>query len=380
MLLLLSWLAAAAFPSCVCAQPAPAPAPPSNRYLFVVETSHSMQRRSEAVLKTVQDLLLSGMKGQLHPGDTLGLWTFNDDLYAGRFPLHDYSPENQRALASAVREFLSQQTCEKSAKLDKVWPALSRLIQDSDFLTIVFVTSGDATLEGTPFDAPIKQFYRTWYAEQQKAKMPFVTVLRSKQGKLTDYSIGAAPWPIEMPPLPPELRATNIVPTIAASPAKLTPATAAPLIVVGKKPEPPAPVASTIAPPPATPPSSPVSNSASPALPQVPTPSVASNSPPAQPLLALSGKSDSNTSAVVPLPARQPATLSPAPTQPLPASVENAVVAPSAARKGGNLFLFAGLAGLVIVTVAIFLRRRSRLSSRGSLITRSFDRENRPPT
>ena len=61
--------------------------PPSNRCLLIVETSRSMQRRAEAVLKAVQDLLTSGLNGQLRQGDTLGLWTFNDDLYTGRFPL-----------------------------------------------------------------------------------------------------------------------------------------------------------------------------------------------------------------------------------------------------------------------------------------------------
>src|ERR1017187_2351128 len=64
------------------AQTNTAKAPPSShRWLLIVETSRSMQRRSDAVLTAVQDLLTSGMVGQLRPGDTLGVWTFNSDLY-----------------------------------------------------------------------------------------------------------------------------------------------------------------------------------------------------------------------------------------------------------------------------------------------------------
>src|SRR5439155_23268789 len=60
-------------------------APRANRYLLVVETSRSMKPRLEATLKLVQGLLVSGMNGQLRRGDTLGIWTFSEDLYAGRF-------------------------------------------------------------------------------------------------------------------------------------------------------------------------------------------------------------------------------------------------------------------------------------------------------
>ena len=65
----------------------------SNRYLFIVDTSRAMKSRADGVVKTVQDLLTSGLGGQLRRGDSLGLWIFNDELYAGRFPLQEWSPD-----------------------------------------------------------------------------------------------------------------------------------------------------------------------------------------------------------------------------------------------------------------------------------------------
>src|SRR5207245_3395193 len=44
------------------------PASPANRYLFIVETSRSMQRRSAGMLAAVQQLLNSGIGGQLKHG------------------------------------------------------------------------------------------------------------------------------------------------------------------------------------------------------------------------------------------------------------------------------------------------------------------------
>src|SRR5215472_6554827 len=58
----------------------------SNRYLFIVETSRAMQKREEGLKQAVTNLLGSGMRGQLQSGDTVGLWTYNNELHAGRFP------------------------------------------------------------------------------------------------------------------------------------------------------------------------------------------------------------------------------------------------------------------------------------------------------
>src|SRR6266404_56923 len=59
----------------------------SNRYLLVVETSHSMQKRVDGVLQSVQDLLVSNVGGQLKNGDTVGIWTYSEELSTGQLPV-----------------------------------------------------------------------------------------------------------------------------------------------------------------------------------------------------------------------------------------------------------------------------------------------------
>src|SRR5438094_8071016 len=123
--------------------------PPGNRYLFVVETSRSMQSRSEGTLRAVQQLLNSGMGGQLRRGDTLGVWTYNDTLFAGKFRLQLWSPETHASTVANVVGFLQQQTYEKNGRLEKVLPALDRVIKDSPFLTIILVSGGEQEIHGT---------------------------------------------------------------------------------------------------------------------------------------------------------------------------------------------------------------------------------------
>src|SRR5262249_36925396 len=63
----------------------------SSRFLLIVETSRPMHRNSDATIKTVTSLLYSGFSHQIKQGDTLGIWTYNQQLYAGRIPLQRWS-------------------------------------------------------------------------------------------------------------------------------------------------------------------------------------------------------------------------------------------------------------------------------------------------
>jgi hypothetical protein len=162
----------------------------SNRCLLVVETSRAMQRQSEAVRQIVQDMLRSGFGGQLRGGDTLGVWTYNDRLYAGRFHLQTWSPEAQKDITQRVLTFLKDQKYEQQASFDKVLPALGRLVKDSPLITVILISSPDEKLRRTRYDYPINQAYenRKWREEQEKALMPLVTVLRAQDGQFGDYT------------------------------------------------------------------------------------------------------------------------------------------------------------------------------------------------
>jgi hypothetical protein len=191
------------------------------------------------VAQAVQDLLTSGMAGQLQRGDTLGVWTYNDDVYAGRFPLQKCSPEEQQGIAARTVTFLKGQKYEKQASFDKVLPALDRVIKDSQHLTVVLISSGDAKMRGTPFDAQINEYCQKWHDQQQKAKMPFVTVLRAKAGQLADYTLNTPPFPTQMPrPSQVTQSAEPIQAKLLEAVRKSPPPAVPPLILSGKKAQP----------------------------------------------------------------------------------------------------------------------------------------------
>src|SRR5262245_14270110 len=66
--------------------------PMENRFLFVVDTSSAMERSAPAAQRAILDLLQSGIQNQLRPGDTLGVWTYNEKLNTG-FPMQRWSED-----------------------------------------------------------------------------------------------------------------------------------------------------------------------------------------------------------------------------------------------------------------------------------------------
>ena len=211
------------------------PATEANRLLLVVETSKNMQRQGDAALATINELFGSGMHGQMRSGDTVGLWTYNEELYVGHLPVQDWTPKNAKDVQERTLKFLTQQKLEKKGDIRKVLPRLARVINDSEFITVILVNTGEDEIAGTPYDRQINEYYKTWREKQRKAINPFVTVLRGERGKLTHYSVCQVPWKIEIPPIPPERDASQLAQNKPApAPAKKAPPPMGkPLIVTG---------------------------------------------------------------------------------------------------------------------------------------------------
>ena len=176
----------------------------SSRYLFIVDKSAAMSRYAPATQKAVEHLLQSSLGAQLRAGDTVGVWTFDEELHAGRFPLQQWSPEQSANVASNVLAFLRSQTFQKKSRYEVVAPALGQVVRDSYKLTVLLVTDGDEKLSGTPFDHQIQNAFAQSFKAQQKARQPFITVLRASRGQFRNAAVNLAPWPVEFPAFPPE--------------------------------------------------------------------------------------------------------------------------------------------------------------------------------
>ncbi len=360
--------------------------PLANRWLIIVETSKRMRARADGVQQTVPGLVFSGMNGQMWRGDTLGLWTFNEELHAGQFPLQEWTPGNSQAIALQVSDFLKNQKYENDSYLDKVLPYMQRVIKGSDYITVLLISDGRKKISGTPFDNKINTFYQTWDKQQDKAHMPFVTVLRADHGQITNYAVTIPPYPLELPPLPPELtkRMVEPAPTQTAAQRMLPP-----LIVHGKKPEPEPAVAPAVATVTNVAPSVSMATNEIPGHESASTATVAGEKPVASPPATASAapaavvpaSTKTNAAAVIPVVAGtatnpSPQTSEPAPSAKPESSAQGTETTPD--RFWSHKLIWIAAVGAVVIAFWLgWMKGRSSAPFRVSLVSHSSEQEKR---
>lgn len=211
-----------------------------NRFLFVVDTSAPMEKHALEARQMIVDLLASSGNGQIHPGDTLGIWTFNNSVHTGELPLHVWLPGHEWEVAARMADFLQHQHYGKKGRLDEAMADIFEIVKHSDNIVIVLVSDGQGKMKGTPFDAEINAAYKKCLKEIKKSQMPVVTVLLGEAGKITKYTVNSLPWPVVVPQVPAPPRPVVVVqapaqPSAPAPHPKILP----PLILEGPSPKTP---------------------------------------------------------------------------------------------------------------------------------------------
>ena len=364
----------------------PAPQINDNRFLFIFDTSAEMKRYLPAVRVEVNELFSRSLGGQLHAGDSLGVWTFDQDLRTGQFPLQHWNPENAATVASDINKFVARQHYANVTRFGALQPQLNQLIQDSTRLTVLIFCDGGDEIKWTPFDTGINQVFQQRLAEQKKARQPFVLVLRTQLGQYAGCTLNFPPGMVSIPEFPPLPKPAPPSPTPPAPVIK--PPVGPPLVIIGTKvgtnwppatepamPPPPAsqpatnmiPVAPTIpvAPPPPTNPAPAVQTntvSAPPATSVAPT-----NTAPAPPARAFAPTNAAPVTPAKTLPTPPPA----------PMTSANVVVPPLESSGPDHRGALAIAAGLLIAAGALIALAvsRSRQNDRGSLISRSMRKD-----
>jgi hypothetical protein len=323
-----------------------------SRILLIFDTSSDMKRRLPAVQKALNDMLATSLSGQLHPGDTIGVRTFDQDLHAGQFPLLHWEPDNAVMITSNITAFVGKQHYTKTTRFDALLPLLNQVVGGSERLTVLIFCDGKGEIHGTPYDVGINQIFQQRQSEREKAQLPIVIGLRSQRGQYTGCMVSFPPQPVSLPQFPP-------------------------------LPPPPAPPAPTPAPPP------PVRSVAVPSLIIVGT-TITNRVPPPAPKLVLTNPPPmvitSTPAPVVTNEVKPPDEVplmqtSAVPAQPeiaaVPLSTTNAIAPPPESSKTGHKgALAAGAAFLAGVGgLTVFMLRRARKADHASLITRAMNED-----
>jgi hypothetical protein len=168
----------------------------------------------------------------MRDGDTLGLWTYDEELHTG-FPMQVWSNQDRDDIIQTVSNSLAGARYQAKPHLEKVLPAARQLIEQSRVITLIFIYDGLEIMQGTGFDQDINDLQMEFGRQVRADNIPFVTVLSARDGKVFDYRV-RTPSSVSLPQTANffDPARTNAAPTQA--PATLP----SPAVVV---PQPPAP-------------------------------------------------------------------------------------------------------------------------------------------
>ena len=156
-----------------------------------------MKRCSNTVTQVINELFQSEMSGEFRPGDTLGVWTYNEQLHT-EFPMQVWKGTNGARILRNVMTYLGEEHFEHKAHLDRVMPSVGQVMAQSERLTAIFVYDGSQEIEGTPFDKEINGLQKQYASEFRSKHMPFVTAISARDGKIFDYTV-STPGTIRVP-------------------------------------------------------------------------------------------------------------------------------------------------------------------------------------
>jgi len=205
-----------------------------NRFLFIFDTASNMKRCLPGVQKALNEILAADTNGLLSPGDSLGVWTFDQQLHAGQFPLQRWQSDNAAMITASIAAFIGKQNYTKTTRFDAFLPSLNQLVSGSKRLTVLIFCDGQGEIQGTPYDVGINRVFKERQKERQKARQPIVIGLRSQHGQYAGCIISFPPQPVSLPDFPPlpEAVAPPKVTNAPALPGSLRPG-GQPLIIVG---------------------------------------------------------------------------------------------------------------------------------------------------
>jgi hypothetical protein len=176
-----------------------------HRFLFVVETSVANRKFESGNRQALFDLIVSGVNGNMHSGDTYGVWTFNDEVRSGEFPITIWEKNQSLELAGQAAAFLQKQKYTKKASPSFLVDALRRLSDRVGEFNVFIISSGEDPISGTPFDQNINAAYKALEKQSARTGRPMVTTFAVRKCRPVRAGVVLAGDRIILPDRPPEM-------------------------------------------------------------------------------------------------------------------------------------------------------------------------------
>jgi hypothetical protein len=159
-----------------------------HNFLFVIDSSLSMATRKETAVQMVRELITNRFEGQIEAGDSIDIWTFDEENHISSFPPQIWVDSEARQIADAAAGFIESVKFKGRSRFEPVARDIDALLPHSKRLLIVILTDGQEPMSGISLDLDINAFVAKEKRTKPNAKLPFQISIAAVNGRFREWS------------------------------------------------------------------------------------------------------------------------------------------------------------------------------------------------
>jgi hypothetical protein len=159
-----------------------------HNFLFVVDSSISMESRKATAIKWVREAIASRFDGQIETGDSIDIWTYDTENNLTGFPPQIWTPSSAKQIADAAAAYLEKYKFKGRSEFANVVTDLDTLIPHTKSLLVVIITDGEQPFSGFPLDLEINGYLSKKGKLGAHTPDPILVSLAAINGKIRTWT------------------------------------------------------------------------------------------------------------------------------------------------------------------------------------------------
>ncbi|MGZ8940381.1 MAG: VWA domain-containing protein, partial [Limisphaerales bacterium] len=161
---------------------------PQHNFLFIVDSSSSMEQRKPAAIKMVKDVIASRFDGQIEAGDSIDIWTYDTENNLRGFPPQIWTSTNAAQIIESATHYLQQYQFKGRSEFANVATDLNLLVPQTKSLLIVIITDGEQPFAGINLDLEINGYLAQKGKIGTQSKAPLLVSLAAINGIIRTWT------------------------------------------------------------------------------------------------------------------------------------------------------------------------------------------------
>lgn len=131
---------------------------PQHNFLIIVDSSISMAPHKETAIKWLKEIVAKRFDGQIEPGDSIDVWTYDTESNLRGFPPQIWQPAQATKIADEAATYLENYRFKGRSDFKRVAEDLAMLVPHTKNLLIVVITDGEEPFSGFSLDLEVNGY------------------------------------------------------------------------------------------------------------------------------------------------------------------------------------------------------------------------------